>query len=116
MGYRAPVLREIVRQHAEQAAFLYTVYKRHKENPDENPDMDEERLERLTERIKAHLDGVAVAGDEGREIVEELYAEYPEEGEAWLVEKIFQLSQKTGTPDQPSPSNTSKDSSSATPR
>ncbi len=91
MSYRAPVLREIVRQHAEQAAFLYTVYKRHKENPDENPDMDEERLDRLIERIKAHLDGVAVAGDEGREIVEELYAEYPEVGEAWLKAEFEKL-------------------------
>jgi hypothetical protein len=34
---RAPVLEEIVRQHAEMAAFLWTVYDHHLLHPDETP-------------------------------------------------------------------------------
>jgi len=84
----APVLREIVRQHAEMAAFLWTVYDHHLLNPDENPDMDEERLERLVERLEAHLDGLRVAGEQGREIAQERYAEFPEPGELFVVRML----------------------------
>jgi len=82
------VLREIVRQHAEMAAFLWTVYDRHLLNPGENPDMDEERLERLVERLDAHLDGLRIAGEAGREIAEALYAEYPEAGELFVLRML----------------------------
>jgi hypothetical protein len=82
------ILREIVRQHAEMAAFLWTVYDRHLLFPDENPDMDEERLARLVERLDAHIDGVRVAGDAGREIAREIYAEYPEAGELFVLRML----------------------------
>ncbi|TIP70877.1 MAG: hypothetical protein E5X53_25050 [Mesorhizobium sp.] len=84
----APILREIVRQHAEMAAFLWTVYDHHLQYPEENPDMDEERVARLVERLEAHLDGLRVAGDIGREIAKELYAEYPEPGELFVVRML----------------------------
>ncbi|OHV89388.1 hypothetical protein [Mesorhizobium sp. ORS 3428] len=84
----APALREIVRQHAEMAAFLWTVYDRHLLHPDENPEMDELRLARLVERLEAHLDGLKVAGDVGSQIARERYAEYPEPGELFVVRML----------------------------
>ena len=88
MVRRAPVLPEIVRQHAEMAAFLWTVYDWHLLHPDENPDMDEERLARLVDRLEAHLDGLRVAGPEGHAIAAERYAEYPEAGELFVIRML----------------------------
>lgn len=84
----APVLKNIVRQHAEMAAFLWTVYDHHLLHPDENPDMDDVRLARLVERLEAHLDGLRVAGADGRRIAEERYAEYPEAGELFVIRML----------------------------
>lgn len=84
----APILIEIVRQHAEQAAFLWTVYDRHLLNPEENPELDEVRLARLIELLEAHLDGLRVAGEAGRTIAQERYAEYPEAGELFVLRML----------------------------
>lgn len=84
----APVLREIVRQHAEMAAFLWTVYDHHLLHPEENPDMDAVRLARLVERLEAHLDGLRVAAETGREIAQERYAEFPEAGELFVIRML----------------------------
>jgi len=83
-----PVLPNIVRQHAEQAAFLWAVYDRARLYPDENPEMDELRICRLLERLEAHLDGLRVAGPEGLAIAEARYAEYPEAGELFVVRML----------------------------
>ena len=83
-----PVLKEIVRQHAEQAAFLWTIYDRALLFPDENEEMDEERLARVVERLEAHLDGLRVAGEEGLKIAEERYTEYPEAGELFVLRML----------------------------
>lgn len=84
----APPLPDIVRQHAEMAAFLWTVYDRHLLNPDENPDMDDERLARVVAQLEAHLDGLRVAGDVGRDIAQKLYDEFPEEGELFVLRML----------------------------
>ncbi|TPK63777.1 hypothetical protein FJ546_13740 [Mesorhizobium sp. B2-4-19] len=84
----APILPEIVRQHAEMAAHLWNIYDRHLLNPDENPDMDEERLARLIERLEAHLDGLRVAGDDGLKIAQKCFAEFPEAGELFVVRML----------------------------
>ncbi len=83
-----PVLENIVRQHAEQAAFLWTVYDRALLHPEENPDMDADRLARVVERLEAHLDGLRVAGPEGLRIAEERLAEYREPGELFVVRML----------------------------
>jgi DNA-directed RNA polymerase specialized sigma24 family protein len=85
---RAPVLQEIVRQHAEMAAFLWSVYDHSLLHPDENPEMDEERLARLVDRLEAHLDGLRTAGDAGREIAQALYRKNPEAGELFVLRML----------------------------
>ncbi|MET3577128.1 hypothetical protein ABID19_000143 [Mesorhizobium robiniae] len=85
---KPPVLENVVRQHAEMAAFLWTVYDGHLLSPDKNPEMDEERLSRLIERLEAHLDGLRVAGADGLRIAEERYAEYPEAGELFVLRML----------------------------
>jgi hypothetical protein len=83
--YQAPVLSHILRQHAEQAAFLWTVYDRALLHPEDNPDMD---LADLVERLEAHLDGLRVAGADGLRMAEERFAEYPEAGELFVVRML----------------------------
>lgn len=83
-----PVLPEILRQHAEQAAFLWTVYDRARLYPDENPELDDVRIARLLERLEAHLDGLRVAGTEGVKTAEGRFAEYPEAGELFVLRML----------------------------
>lgn len=88
MEWRAPVVEEMLRQHAEQAAFLWTVYDQNLLHPEDNPEMDEERRLRLIERLEAHIDGLRVAGAEGLRVAEERFAEYPEPGELFVVRML----------------------------
>ena len=84
----APVLPHILRQHAEQAAFLWTVYDRARLFPDENPEMDELRISRLLERLEAHLDGLRLAGAEGTKLAQERFNEFPEAGELFVIRML----------------------------
>ena len=89
---RAPIIKDIIRQHAEQAAFLWVVYDRHLQFPDENPDLDAIRLDRLIERLEAHLDGLREAGEDGKSIARERFVEFPEAGELFVLRMV-----ETGT-------------------
>ena len=83
-----PVLKDIVRRHAEQAAHLWVIYDFHLLHPEDNPDMDEERIARLIERLDAHIDGVRVAGDDGIAIAQERYDDFPEAGELFVLRML----------------------------
>jgi hypothetical protein len=83
-----PQLAHILRQHAEQAAFLWTVYDRARLFPEANPEMDELRISRLLERLEAHLDGLRLAGSAGQTLAAERYAEYPEPGELFVIRML----------------------------
>ncbi|MGX5831079.1 hypothetical protein [Mesorhizobium sp. 43Arga] len=85
---KPPILEHIVRQHAEMAAFLWTVYDHHLLHPGENPEMDEERVERLMERLEAHLLGLRIAGVEGKRIAKERFDEFSEAGELFVVRML----------------------------
>jgi len=42
----------------------------------------------VVEQLEAHLDGLRVAGAEGLAMAEEVYAEYPEAGELFVVRML----------------------------
>ncbi|WP_353646399.1 hypothetical protein [Mesorhizobium sp. WSM2239] len=84
----APALYEIVRQHAEMAAFLWSLYDYNLLHPGENPEMDEERMSRVVDRLEAHLDGLRVAGKDGLKIAVEMYVQFPERGELFVVRML----------------------------
>ena len=67
---------------------MWTVYDRALLEPDEIPDMDEDRLARVVEQLEAHLDGLRVAGADGLRIAEERLAEYREAGELFVVRML----------------------------
>ncbi|RVB77985.1 MULTISPECIES: hypothetical protein [unclassified Mesorhizobium] len=85
---RPPILEHIVRQHAEMAAFLWTVYDHHLLHPGENPEVDEERVERLIERLEAHLLGLRIAGVDGKRIAKERFDEFSEAGELFVIRML----------------------------
>lgn len=83
-----PQLTHILRQHAEQAAFLWTIYDRARLFPEENPELDDLRIERLLERLEAHLDGLRLAGPAGEAVAKDRYAAYPEAGELFVIRML----------------------------
>ncbi len=77
----APIIRHIVEQHAEEAAFLWLL----RDRAVDAPHYALRHLARLDERIEAHIDGLRVAGEAGWEIAAEALAGYGEAGEAFAA-------------------------------
>lgn len=88
----APTLPNILRQHAEQAAFLWTQYDSALQEPvAEDPDARETQeiqIARLEERLEAHLDGLRIAGADGLKMAEDRLAEFREPGELFVVRML----------------------------
>lgn len=87
-GPGQPVLRHILRQHAEQAAFLWTQYDEALLKPEEDAAKQTEILTDLIDRLEAHLDGLRIAGAEGVKMAAERFSEYPEAGELFVTRML----------------------------
>lgn len=59
------MIRHIVSQHVEEAAFLWLL----RDSAVGQPHYSIDDLENLDRRIEAHLDGLRIAGNEGWEVV-----------------------------------------------
>ena len=77
----ARVLRNIVEQHAEEAAFLWLL----RDRAVDAPHYALRHLARLDERVEAHVDGLRVAGDAGFEIALAQLAAHREAGEVFAA-------------------------------
>ncbi|NJO37924.1 MAG: hypothetical protein HC871_10315, partial [Rhizobiales bacterium] len=77
----APIIRHIVEQHAEEAAFLWLL----RDKAVDAPHYTRDDLSRLDERVEAHLDGLRVAGEDGWEIMRAEMAAHPEMGEVFAA-------------------------------
>jgi len=64
------VIREIIEQHAEDAAFCWLL----RRNAVKAPNYDLVDLAELDDRLDANIDGLLIAGDEAREICDEVFS------------------------------------------
>src|SRR3954454_11441542 len=71
------ILTHIVEQHAEEAAFLWLL----RDKEVDAPHCRRHNLARLDERVEAHVDGLRVAGEAGREIAWSQLQQWGEMGE-----------------------------------
>ena len=76
-----PVLEHIVEQHAEEAAFLWTL----RDAATDAPHYKRHHLARLDERVEAHVDGLRVAGEAGWRIALEQLDRRCEKGELFAA-------------------------------
>ena len=67
---QAPIIRPIIEQHAEEAAFLWL----QRNAAVREPHYSLKDLAHLDDRLEAHIDGLRIAGDAGWEICEEALA------------------------------------------
>jgi uncharacterized protein (TIGR02270 family) len=77
----APIIRSIVEQHAEEAAFLWLL----RDAAVDAPHYALRHLARLDERVEAHIDGLRVAGEPGWEIALAQLEEHEEAGEVFAA-------------------------------
>jgi uncharacterized protein (TIGR02270 family) len=77
----APIIRSIVEQHAEEAAFLWLL----RDAAVDAPHYALRHLARLDERVEAHIDGLRVADEPGWEIALAQLEEHQEPGELFAA-------------------------------
>lgn len=77
----ARILTHIVEQHAEEAAFLWLL----RDKAVDAPHYKRHHLARLDERVEAHVDGLRVAGEAGREIAWNQLKQWGEMGELFAA-------------------------------
>jgi uncharacterized protein (TIGR02270 family) len=65
-----PIIESIIAQHAEEAAFLWLL----RDAACHEPHYRLKDLAKLDDRVEAHIDGLRIAGDEGRSVCEEVWA------------------------------------------
>ncbi len=75
------ILTHIVEQHAEEAAFLWLL----RDKAVDAPHYARRHLARLDERVEAHVDGLRVAGEAGREIAWKQLEQFGETGEMFAA-------------------------------
>ena len=90
------ILTHIVEQHAEEAAFLWLL----RDKAVDAPHYKRHHLARLDERVEAHVDGLRVAGEAGREIAWEQLRQWGEMGELFAAAVTLV---ETGDPDLVAP-------------
>jgi uncharacterized protein (TIGR02270 family) len=92
----APIIRSIVEQHAEEAAFLWLL----RDAAVDAPHYALRHLARLDERVEAHVDGLKVAGEPGWEIALAQLEEHQEAGEVFAAGVLALESQDAGRIDR----------------
>jgi len=65
-----PIIESIITQHAEEAAFLWLL----RDAACHEPHYSLKDLAKLDDRVEAHLDGLRIAGYEGRAVYNEVWA------------------------------------------
>ncbi|TIX71818.1 MAG: TIGR02270 family protein, partial [Mesorhizobium sp.] len=75
------VIEHIVEQHAEDAAFLWL----QRDRAVDAPDLYLKDLNRLDNRLEAHIDGLRIAGEWGWHAAERAFDEYKEPGETFVA-------------------------------
>jgi uncharacterized protein (TIGR02270 family) len=75
------VLEHVVEQHAEEAAFLWTL----RDAATDAPHYKRHHRARLDERVEAHIDGLRVAGDAGWQVAKEQLEHRCEKGELFAA-------------------------------
>src|SRR3954454_2934163 len=90
------ILTHIVEQHAEEASFLWLL----RDKAVDAPHYKRHHLARLDERVEAHVDGLRVAGEAGRELTWSQLQQWGEMGEMFAAAVTLV---ETGDPDLVAP-------------
>src|SRR5439155_10020086 len=75
------IIQEIVEQHAEEAAFLWSL----RDRATDQPHFTVHQLAELDERVESHLDGLRVAGEVGLKTASAQLEQYAGPGELFAV-------------------------------